>query len=395
MAEPLGSTTTGPETATVLDPGIQDAAQGLADQLDAHPGTAAPEPEPPAAAPEPPPAAPQHQAPRFAEGLKKFQGGYKGRIQRDRAETQRLRSLEDRYTQSQAETARLLQAATDVMRAKGVAEPEEEIPDPVLNPAEFQKWLLGKHSATVTDALKPVLAAMARQEERFTHLEQSRAAQAEDQERHEAATQQFLAWERDYQQESPDLAAGARERYTATRDAFGRALGPAGVESELQQQLAEMHLFAVASGADRSGHNGVAAMDGFAYGLYREYYEMVRQDLAVDGIQIPPFEGGGAAPAPVATTTPIAPAVASAPAPMAAGPSEIDRLRAVQQRTAVVGNAAPRVAGRAADGSSELQRLYRGGVRDPLALRATALKEAGGNMALASKLISGLIDEMG
>lgn len=397
MSDPLASTT----TDTTPDPVLQEAAQGLADQLDqgggAPPEGAAPptqEPAPAAAAPAPP-----RQAVRFGEGVKKFQGGYRGRQERLREELRWRRQQEERFGTARAKDNELLAAAVEALKGHHAAAPEEKIPDPVTDPDGFLAWWSAKQDGAIKDGLRPVIEMMQRQEERLTQLDQQRAAKEEADERRRQVLAQYQRWEQEYQEAMPEQAAGARERYTTTRDVFAEALQYAGVDQpEIRQELATRHLAAVAQGADAAGDNGVAAMDAFSYGLYRGFYELVRQDLAVDDIHIPPFEDDGTAAGPA--PAPPAPA-AAAPAYGGNGnggapqQSEADRLAAVRARTAAAGNAAPRVADRGTGAApSKAIQMYRGGVRDPKALRAACMEEANGVAAVADQLMAALISEI-
>lgn len=396
MSDPLASTGT---LDTPPDPVLQEAAQGLADQLDQTSG-GAPESAPPAPEPAAAPsvAPPPRQAIHFGEGVRKFQGGYRGRQERLREELRWRRQHEERFNTARSKDNELLAAAVEALKSHHAVAPEEKIPDPVTDPDGFLAWWAAKQDGALKDGLKPVIEMMQRQEERFAQVEQQRTTQAEEQERQQAIMQQYLRWEHDYQEAMPDLAVGARDRYTTLRDVFARALKFAGVdEPELQEALATRHLAAVAQGADAVGDNGVAAMDSFGYGLYRGFYELVRRDLAMDGINIPPFEDDGTAPA-AGPTPAAAPGGYSAPVNGNGGSpaqAETARLQAVRARTAAAGNAAPRVADRGVGAApSKAIQLYRGGVRDHKALYAACLEEANGVAASADKLMGSLIEEM-
>lgn len=378
MSDPIAAST-GLDIAA--DPGVQEAAQGLADQLDGQPGA------PPAAAPQPIPERPAGPPqPSRAERFSRFRVGAQERYRQDRMRNSEFQRLRGEYDTRLQGTNQLLQQAIEALRARGVVEPQEEIPDPVTDAAAFAKWLADKGNGNVQEALKPVMAAIQKQEERFAAIEQQRAAEAEQQQHVQGLERQYLAWEADYQRASPDLAEGARDRFSVGMDLFSKALQLNGHSPEEASQRAMLHLHAIANDAAAQDGNGVAAIDGFLYGLMEQFWGYISEVLSLDGIQIPSFDGavGGGAPAGGNGFKPAAPA---------GPPTEIQRLAAVQQRSAPAGNAAPRVVGRQPTATSELRELWNGGTRDHKQLQAAALRESRGNMSKAQELLGQLIDE--
>lgn len=378
--DPLGSTTATPESA--IEPadtaGLQESAQGLADQLDGQ-APAAPAAEPPTPAAAPPPA-----RVGLGEHYRKFgqhQTGARERYRQDRVRAGELRRIEQEYDARIERQNASLKQALDALQARGAIAPEEKIPDP-LDPG-FAQWLDArlKNQDGVKEALKPVLDAIQKQEERFSALEQERAQEEQFRQAETGMKQQYLGWEKDYARESPELAEGVRDRYLFGLDRFSAALQATGQEPEEARRIGMMILHAVANGEAAVGGNGVAAIDAFLYNLTQGFWDAIREDLAADGIQIPAFEDGGAAAAPGGNGhQPAAPQ------------TEIQRLAAVQQRAAPASNAAPRVANRTGGATSELVLLWNGGVRDHRQLQAAALKDAGGNMMRAQEALGQLID---
>lgn len=335
------------------DPGLDAAVTALEGQLGDTPTEQETEPE------VQPQAGPPTTVTTRQDGYRKLQTGYRERQRLKDQELRERRQLQTEYERRIEAQNALMEQQLEVLRAQRPAE-EEEVPDPALDPAGFAKWQRG----LIAEAMKPVLEAQQWTRQQVETVQQARQQEAQQQEHVQQRVAQFEAWEREYQEASPELAYGGRERFESMRSVVGGAFADIGSPPE----MGDLFFRAMAEQAERAGENPVAYIDGWVTALAARF-----------GMEpIGPGEEGHQ-PAPVA---------AAAPTPQQA---ELARLQAVRTRSAPAGNAAPRVVGRQPQAQSDLQDLFRAGVQDINQLRAAALRDSHGDMAAAANALNSLL----
>lgn len=360
--EPISSSTT---TEGGSDALIESATDAIASQVGGEDAA----PAPPQAEPEGPP--PPSYADRLGGWQKERSTGWAERQRRIREENQRYRKLEETFTTSNARTQELLQKAAEALRQRGGGEQQEEVPDPVLQPTEFQKWLEGQRKAGLEEALAPIREHIETQREYFERIRGESAAQEEEQQLVQEHMSYFQQEEAEYAEQQPELAQGAKERFVFGRDLLTKSFAAIGA-GETAPHRANQLLFSVAHAAAAEGLNRVAALDGFIVSLINGVAEAAGVAIVPAGMAAGNGNGNGHHP-----------------------PTEHDRVARVRQRTAAAGNAAPRLAAPPTpSGRSEAQDLYTAGVRagnvNWAAVRMAALRDCNGNGIEAGKLINSL-----
>jgi len=366
----------------------------MSDPMPIHEEPTAPPPEPveelpltetehePEPAPEGEPATPAATSEpswfdRQAERQKRTVSGFQLRQNKIHEENARYRKLLAERDRQDTETKRLLAETLETVRRQ-TPEPQAEIPDPVLQPREYEQWVLAQNRAAIDEALKPVL----------THFEaQQRINAAAQQERAELEAlegfrqQEMSAFEiaaQEYMRNEPDLAQGGIERFQDGQAMLTECFQSIGADDPAGR--ANHLLFTVAQTAREMGDNPVAAMDAFISSLY---YGVSRRMVDAGYMQAPVMPMGAAAPAP-APAAPVRPAA-----------SEARRVEAVRQRTAAAGSLAPREPSAAPTPAKlEAQEVYnrtlRAGAVNWGEVRAAALRDTKGDMKEASMIVGRL-----
>jgi hypothetical protein len=358
--EPL-ETTTGLDSAPDTGTEIESVLPVIPGAESTPPPTAAPEPQ--AAQPPPPPAPSWHDRQRQATE------GWRQRQQAKTRELQERRAREAELTEARAEMDRRLEAQNKILQdtlaaLRGKNGDQEEIPDPALDPAGFQKWLQTQQQS----ALQPILADIEARNQRIQEFEQQRALEAQQQEAQQQRQAAFQQYEREYQEIAPDVAYGSRERVSSVMELLTETYATSGYENPERYTLAFFN--SIAAAAEANGDNPVAAIDRWctAYAAQMGFVPVDPGD---------PLDWSEAAP-PAPVQPPPRPA------------QEADRLAAVQRRAAAAGNAAPRVQGWTTPERSETRDLWNSGVTDMRQIQAAALRETKGNMRAAADLINSL-----
>ena len=240
------------------DPGLQEATDALLSQMGGEPAEK-PEAAPAGAPPATPPAA---KPPGRLDSYKGYQGGYARRQAALRADHQRQRAEVAKYEKQIIEQNRLMQQTIDLLKKERGGAEAQEAPD-ALDPA-FPQWLQ-EQLRTHTDAqLKPVLDHLQAQQQERESLQQE---QADLQRREEVAgeiTSTYQNYQREYEEQAPELAAGFADRFQTSRSLIAQAFEIGnGADPEEAQQLTDVWVLAIGRWAEAAGENPVAAVDGF------------------------------------------------------------------------------------------------------------------------------------
>jgi hypothetical protein len=367
MSEPLnslgGPVDGEPSSGSDFSGEIAEAADALERQLP--PAGGETEGGAPAAEKSPQPGAAK---PPRAEKYQALQRGARGRFQRERRELERRRAQEaDLNRRLEAQNEILKNTLEALRQARGGAAEPEEIPDPAVDPAGYQKWITAKIEGTTGAALKPLLDDLQFRRDEISRLTAEREQHEGLEQQRGELISQFEDWHYQYEQESPELAAGAADRVVAFREVMGDVFKGAGAPPQLFDQW----LFALSRYAEAGGDNPVAFIDAVLCGIAERF-----------GLE--PDTGGG-----------NGSGNGNGHSPTVRAPSEPARVAAVRARAGSVASAAPRQAARAAQHQSEARDLLEGGVTDLGQIKAAALRDAGGNPALAAKLLATLLQQPG
>lgn len=366
--EPIQSTTaaesTPPPADTAPDPQLQHATETLAGQM----GGGGAGPEAGLDAPETRPEGEEQatQAQRRLGSRQQATQSWQRRQEARNRELRERRALQEQYEARMAETNRLAAQALEALRAgrPPVQEEPEEIPDPVLDPPGFYRWLQAQNQRAIQEALKPITEAeQARQQAQQQRWQESQRSEAQN-EAIAARREMQDDWMAAYRQDAPDLAAGFDDRYVFMHERVSGAWSGLAQPGD-EATLTNLQFGAVMRYAEEVGTNPVMFLDAWFENLAGQF-------------------GWGLAGAPAGSGS------ASAPVhqPAAAAASEVDRLAKVRARANGATSAAPRQPGRATTTRSELQDLLRAGVSDINQLRAAALKDSGGNMQQAAVMLA-------
>jgi len=347
---------------------------GGAEQVPELPLTATPEPEPAPDRPEPP-----SHAQQVGEFLRTGRSGWAERQRLVREENARLKQLLQESRGGDERTQQLLREAAELVRQRNT--PQEEIPDPTLDPAGFAKWLQAQNASGLDERLKPLMDHFTKHNDTLQRLEEHRAMEAQERQQIAEEADRFRGWAAEYQREHPQLAHGAPERFATGRNLLKEGFEAVGWKDA--QGRADRVIAQIAWEAGEEGGNGAAAIDAFfnslIYGVSKQLVDAGLLEHPI--LPASPGNGNGGA--------------AHAGPQLASQPSEAQRLAEVRRRAAPAASAAPQQRESAPPAQhSEARELYLAGVGDQKGgwgrIKAAAIRDCGGDERAAVKLINSL-----
>ncbi len=320
------------------------------------------------------------------------QGSWKSRQMQRQQQLESARLEREGFKEQMSQIADLMKQTVALTQKPGEQEPP---PDPFTDWAGFQAWQAKQQDALLDAKLKPVIEYYKQTRERDEQVAQQQYHSQQQQEQITHTTSALQEAHASYARDYPELAHGAEERITFGLEALTNVLSNGLGWTEQGAQLAGTITLSIAKYAAAGGENPAAAVDAFYTNLTQEIGESIRSHYAALGYDLPEImpaapggyqEQGGGYQQPMYQQPQVDPAA-----------RENARLQAVRQRSQGVASPRPRqpARGNYAQPGSRAHALandYRRAGRDVDWNQVTrvAKEEAGGNFALAQKIIQAI-----